>query len=179
MRTVVTLLLTFALWACADVQEQPMAPSDAPAELSHAQEDGFDKYGYNYQAQLFNGLADGVDRNLDGAYWGNTTFANDRLKMSWSEAWDEAAFHGAEWTCDAWTDNQWNGRVPDGSGQTWHYRIVWVGPELEDSPCWREGGYPVWGQFEVIMSHGTVANQHFWDAHAIPAGFGAHNGSGG
>jgi hypothetical protein len=44
--------------------------------------------------------------------------------------------------------------------------------DLEDSPYWHDGGYPVWGQFEVIMSHGTVANEHFWDAHAHAPGLG-------
>ncbi|PJE63372.1 hypothetical protein COU89_03700 [Candidatus Roizmanbacteria bacterium CG10_big_fil_rev_8_21_14_0_10_45_7] len=44
--------------------------------------------------------------------------------------------------------------------EVWHYKIVWVGPELEASPCWREGGYPIWGQFEVIMDHNTVDREH-------------------
>jgi hypothetical protein len=132
---------------------------------------GFDEFGYNYQARIFVGPADGVDRVLDGAVWGDPTYANDRLKMTWSQAWDDARFNGAPWTCDAWEDNQWNGKVPDGSGETWHYRIVWVGPELEESACWQEGGYPIWGQFEVILSHGTLPdNVHIWDAHALPTG---------
>lgn len=92
--------------------------------------------------------------------------------MKWSKAWDDARFHGAPWTPEAWTDNEWNGKVGGGSGEVWHYKIIWVGPKLQDSPYWREGGYPVWGQFEVIMSHGTVANEHFWDAHANPTGYG-------
>ena len=36
---------------------------------------GFDQYGYNDTARIFNGLADGLDRNLDGTYYGNTTYA--------------------------------------------------------------------------------------------------------
>ena len=132
---------------------------------------GFDQYGYNYQARLFNGKADGVDRNLDSAVWGDSTYANDRLVMKWSKAWDDARFNGADWSPEAWTDNEWNGKAPDGSGETWHYKIVWVGPEGESSPYWHEGGYPIWGEFEVIFSQGTVANEHFWDTHANPAGF--------
>ena len=140
---------------------------------------GFDEFGYNYNARIFVGKADGVDRNLDGTVWGDPTYANDLLVMKWSKAWDDARFHGAEWTCDAWLDNEWNGNVPGGSGETWHYKIIWVGPELEDSPCWVDGGYPIWGQFEVIMSHGTFQEDskivHMWEAHAIPTGYGAHN----
>jgi hypothetical protein len=132
---------------------------------------GFDQFGYNYNAKIFVGAADGVDRNLDGMVWGDATYANDHLKMNWSKAWDDARFNGAEWTCDAWEDNQWNGMVPGGSMETWHYMIVWVGPELENSSCWQEGGYPIWGQFEVIMSHGTYENSHIWEAHANPSGY--------
>lgn len=150
-----------------------MAVVAAALTLPHAAAaaGGFDEFGYNYGARIFNGKADGVDRKLDGTVWGHPTYANDRLKMKWSEAWHAARFEGAEWTCDAWLDNNWNGRVQGGSGETWQYRIIWVGPQLEESPCWREGGYAVWGQFEVIMSHGTVGNAHLWDAHAIPSGY--------
>lgn len=137
-------------------------------------DNGFDQFGYNYTARLFVGLADGVDRSLDGKVWGDPTYANDHLVMKWSKAWDEARFHGAPWTCDAWEDNEWNGNVPGGSGETWHYKIVWVGPELENSICWREGGYPIWEEFEVIFSHGTMANEHFWEVHALPSGFGGY-----
>lgn len=133
---------------------------------------GFDVYGYNYNARIFTGKADGVDRNLDGAVWGDPTYANDHLVMKWSKGWDEARFHGAAWGPDAYEDNEWNGKAPGGSGEVWHYKIIWVGPELEASQYWREGGYPIWGQFEVIFSQGTVANEHFWDAHANPTGYG-------
>lgn len=134
--------------------------------------DGFDQYGYNYTARIFVGKADGVDRNLDGTVWGDPTYANDHLVMKWSKAWDDARFHGGAWTTDAWTDNEWNGQVQGGSGEVWHYKIVWVGPCGADGTLLPDGGYCIWGQFEVIMSHGTVANQHFWDAHANPTGYG-------
>ena len=135
---------------------------------------GFDQYGYNYKARIFVGDADTVDRNDDGTVWGDPLYAPDHLVMKWSKAWDDARFHGAEWTPEAWTDNEWNGQAK-GSGEVWHYKIVWVGSELEDSPYWREGGYAIWGEFEVIFSQGTIANEHFWDAHASPAGYGMAN----
>lgn len=139
---------------------------------------GFDEYGYNYGARIFVGPADGVDRKLDGMVWGDPTYANDLLIMKWSKAWHDAKFNGKPWTCDAWVTNEWNGNVPGGSGEVWHYKIVWVGPELENSPCWREGGYPIWGQFEVIMDHGTAMDEelghiiHEWFTHAVPTGLG-------
>ena len=133
---------------------------------------GFDDFGYNYGARLFSGPADGVDRNLDGSVWGDPLYANDHLLMKWSKGWDAARFGGVAWGPDAWTTNHWNGRVPGGSEETWHYLIIWVGSELQDSPYWREGGYPIWGQFEVIFSHGTSPGGHFWEAHATPTGLG-------
>ncbi len=134
---------------------------------------GFDEFGYNYQARIFSGLADGIDLNIDGTVWGDPKYANDHLVMKWSKGWDEAKFQGGEWGPDAWEFNEWNGKVPGGSGDVWHYKIVWVGPELEDSPYWREGGYPIWGQFEVIMSHGNAADgEYFWETLANPTGFG-------
>ncbi|MEX2115427.1 MAG: hypothetical protein WEB37_00960 [Bacteroidota bacterium] len=132
----------------------------------------FDEFGYNYNARIFSGLADGVDRVLDEKVWGDPTYAKDHLVMKWSKAWDDARFNGAAWTPDAWTTNHWNGQLEGGSGEVWQYTIVWVGPELESSPYWREGGYAIWGEFEVIMSHGSVANEHFWEAHARPTGLG-------
>ena len=141
-------------------------------QKSNVAQGGFDQFGYNYTARLFNGIEDGADRNLDGTYWGDPTYANDKLVMKWSKAWDNARFHGKPWSPDAWVDNEYNGKVPGGSGEVWHYKIVWVGPELEDSPYWREGGEAIWGQFEVIFSQGTVANEHFWDIHASPNGYG-------
>lgn len=142
---------------------------------------GFDQFGYNYQARVFVGPADGVDRNLDGTVWGDPTYANDRLVMKWSKGWDDARFHGSPWTADAWEDNEWNGKVSGGSGEVWHYKIIWVGPELQSSQYWRKGGYAIWGQFEVIMDQGVsivdycgVTNNggHQICAHAIPTGYG-------
>jgi len=46
---------------------------------------------------------------------------------------------------DAWCTNEWNGAFPGGSGEVWHYKIIWVEPELENSLYWREGGYSIWG----------------------------------
>jgi hypothetical protein len=135
---------------------------------------GFDEFGYNHQANIFVGAADGVDRVLDGTLYGDSTYASDHLVMKWSKAWADAKYRDAPWTCGAWIDNEWNGMAPGGSGETWHYKIVYVGPAGEASPCWRDGGYSIWGDFEVIFSHGTSANEHFWDAHATPSGFGGY-----
>lgn len=135
---------------------------------------GFDQYGYNYQARVFVGSADGVDRNLDGTVWGDPIYANDHLVMKWSKAWDNARFHGAPWTPDAWVNNEWNGMLPDGSSTTEIVKIIWVGPSLENSPYWRPGGYAIWGEFEAIMDQGMANGTHYSYAHATPNGYGGN-----
>ena len=132
---------------------------------------GFDEFGYNYQARLFVGPADGVDQVLDGTVWGDPAYANDHLVMKWSKAWDDARFNAAPWTSDAWENNEWNGAFPDGSGEVWHYKIQWVG-DCTDGEYFDDGGYCIWGQFEVIMDQGTADGEHIWFAHAIPNGYG-------
>ena len=145
-----------------------------PGMTKNEKERGFDEFGYNYRARVFVGPADGVDRNLDDTVWGDPLYAHDHLVMKWSKAWDDAKFQGEAWTPAAWCTNHWNGAVPGGSGEvTWHFKIIWVGPELEGSAHWREGGYAIWGQFEVIMDHGSdVDHNHIWGAHATPTGLG-------
>ena len=149
--------------------------------MNAANTNGFDQFGYNYKARIFVGKADGVDRVLDGMVWGDPTYANDHLVMKWNEAWDLCNDNGNNdpaFCLGAWTSNEWNGNVKDGSGEVWHYKIIWVGSDVSDgsdvthSQYWRDGGYLIWGNYEVIMSHGTVANEHFWDAHAHPTGYG-------
>ena len=130
---------------------------------------GFDQFGYNYQARVFVGPADGVDRVIDGTVWGDSTYANDHLVMKWSKAWDDARFHDAPWTPDAWCTNEWNGMVQGGSGEVEQCKIIWVGAELESSPYWRPGGYAIWGEFEVIADKYTGRDK--W-AHATPNGLG-------
>ncbi len=129
---------------------------------------GFDEWGYNYQARVFSGPADGVDRVLGN----DPVYGNDHLVMKWSKAWDDARFHGAPWTPDAWVNNEWNGNVPDGSGESEIVKIVWIGActEGELQP---DGGYCIWGQFEAVMDH-YVGADSYWLAHALPNGYGGN-----
>ncbi len=151
---------------------------------------GFDEYGYNYNSRIFRGIGENWFRQMQGLpAWeeGNLylwePYARDRLVMKWSKAWDDAKFgpdgirdngDGGPWTSAAWVTNHWNGAIPGASGEvTWHFKIIWVGPELETSQYWRDGGYPIWGEFEVIMDHGSdVDHNHIWGALATPAGLG-------
>lgn len=167
---VVPLLLMVALVSCSDQTTEPVSTGDQATVANN----GFDMYGYNYTARIFNGILDGADRTLDGKYWGDPYYANDKLVMKWTTDWDRG--NDEEWGnppyATAWTTNHYNGKVQNGTGEVWHYKIVWVGTELQNSTYWVAGGYAIWGQFEVIFSHGSDANEHFWDVHATPAGLG-------
>jgi len=151
----------------------------ALAPLPVQAQGGFDQYGYNYGARIFVGTGGGwcAQRGWGWDCAGQplyAPYANDRLVMKWSKAWDDARFHGLPWTPDAWENNEWNGQVPGGSGEVWHYKIQWVGscgPEGTQLP---DGGYCIWGQFEVIMDQGTFSDHtHQWYALALPNGYGA------
>src|SRR5665811_692284 len=49
---------------------------------------GFNEFGYNYCARIFNGPADGVDKMHDGMVWRNSTYAANHLVMKLNAAWD-------------------------------------------------------------------------------------------
>ncbi len=121
---------------------------------------GYDQFGYNYQAHIFNGTYDSSDRVLDGLYWGDPTsadYADDSLIMKWSDTWlanvdcnnDGKLDRGlgtegyATNTSRGWLTNQNEGDYTDAGGVLQHYtyfaKIVWTGP-----------GSPLWGQYTII-----------------------------
>jgi hypothetical protein len=158
--TIVLLALTFALVI-------PVAAGG-----------GFDDFGYNRTARIFNGtgaswcLEKGALPNCLGIY------STDKLIMKWNAEWDRGNLEN--WSRPpyaAWENNEWNGAVPGGSGEVWHYKIVWVGPCGADGTLLDNGGYCIWGQFETIMDQGTDLNSgpvHTWLAHANPTGYGSY-----
>ena len=111
---------------------------------------GFDEYGYNYNARLFNGLGANSDRSFEpeGYCWG-AYVGDSHLVMKWSKEWDEARFGGGEFGPGCWENNVWIGKYTgsDGEEHTWSYYclIVWIG--TEEPP---EGAVPIWGSFAII-----------------------------
>lgn len=139
---------------------------------------GFDSYGYNDTARIFNGTGESwsLAKGLPADYLG--VYANDKLVMKWNAEWDRGNVEN--WTngpYDAWENNEWNGMVPGGSGAVWKYKIVWVGDYNADPSLIPEGGYGIWGQFAVLMDQGkdpSYGPGHLWFAHAKPTGYGAY-----
>ena len=138
---------------------------------STALANGFDEFGYNDVAGVFVGPADGVDGSLDGAVWGDSTYANDHLVMKWNKAWDDCNNNGyddPEFCAGAWTTNEYNGMNPDGTQSVWHYKMIWVGSDGEASPYWLDGGYSIWGNYEVIQDFGFDPSGHYRLANVHP-----------
>lgn len=114
---------------------------------------GYDIYGYNYQAHAYNGTYDGLDRVLDGKYYGQSgDFVDDRVGMKWSDDWlsstdcngDGKLDRGASGTSQGWLTNHIAGDYVDGAGVTQRYtdfvKIVWTGPSS-----------PLWGEYSIIQ----------------------------
>jgi len=116
---------------------------------------GYDQFGYNYQAHMFNGTYDSVDRKLDGKYWDSTgDYVDDMLTMKWSDDWlsnkdcdgDGKLDRGSSGTSQGWETNHVIGDYDsNGDGiQDAHYtdfvKVVWVGP-----------GGSLWGQYDIIQ----------------------------
>lgn len=152
----------FAISACGEARTgMPTGVAKSGFNVPAA---GFDELGYNDVAGIFNGLADGTDGVLDGKVWGDPTFANDHLVMKWNKAWPDGD--------GAWTMNEWNGQVPGGSGEVWHYKIVRTPAPCAGGSVLPDGSICIWDHFAITMSQGTVANEHFWQVHATPTGYG-------
>jgi hypothetical protein len=82
-------------------------------------------------------------------------YAHDKLVMKWNAEWDRGnAEVWANPPYKAWENNEWNGKVEDGSGSVWYYKIVWIGGTGADGTLLPNGGYRIWGQFEVMMDQG-------------------------
>ena len=137
--------------------------------------------GYNWKARVFVGTGEEWymqkhSASHAAAHANLGIYSHDKLVMKWNAEWDRGNDEAwANGPYDAWCTNQWNGMSGDGSGETWHYKNVWVGPDDPDTigvydPPYPRDGIPLWGQFEMIMSHGTYGGEHIWEIHATPTG---------
>ena len=173
---IVTAVILAAVLAGPAVAAKP-DDFDSNGNVIHSVSDaGFDQYGYNRTARIFSGSATGWCLERGAAPDCLGLYSNDRLVMKWNAEWDRG--NAEDWDSPpyaAWLTNEWNGKAPGGSGQVWHYKIVWVGPCGSNYTPLEDGGYCLWGQFEVIMDQGVDPNVgpgHLWFAQARPNGMG-------
>jgi hypothetical protein len=153
---------------------------------------GYDKYGYNYQAHMFNGLYENYSRPATPFTEGEVN-----LIMKWSDEWlsnidcgpgtpDGKLDRGldrqtgvSEGISKGWLTNHFEGECKGADGVERHFtnfvKIVWVGPAPAVDP-WADKR--IWGQYAVIEEVGDsegVCNGHtglIKEMLSKPAGFG-------
>lgn len=127
---------------------------------------GFDKWGYNYQAHLFNGLYDNNTRPVPPVTTG------DELEMKWNDAWMSNQDCDGDHLLDrhygfasyigsgAWLTNHQKGVYTDADGkQRWDYFSKIVAAPANAtlvSGTWiavdgTEIGPAIWGEFAIIQ----------------------------
>ena len=152
-----------------------------PVVTASASGGGFDQYGFNNSARVFNGTASswcqgklGWTKSACDTYMG--LYANDQLIMKWNAAWDACNLAGqTDVACAGATlTNEWNGMVPNGSGATEHIKIVWYSQTGcgADYTALPDGGYCIWGDYEAIMDQWMSNGVHTVWGFATPNGFG-------
>ncbi|MGE5393027.1 MAG: hypothetical protein ACM3NH_04770 [Candidatus Saccharibacteria bacterium] len=153
---------------------------------------GFDKWGYNYQAHMFNGLSSNYSRpevpDTDGT---------EQLVMKWSDDWlanvaceqDSARKLArgydpktgmAAGVSKGWVTNHYEGDYLGDDNEYHHYtyfvKIVWVGAAPTDGTTDPWAGKRVWGSYAIIEE---VNNDPYNGFHGVsrdslvnPAGLG-------
>ena len=133
---------------------------------------GYDEFGYNYQAHMFNGRYCDYDRVIGGAY------CDVELIMKWNDAWLSNMDCDGDGSLDrhngfvsyigsgAWTTNHMTGLNPDGSRWAYFVKIVAAPADAYKVPenangssipgTWYssddvEIGYVIWSDFAVIQ----------------------------
>lgn len=138
---------------------------------------GYDKYGYNYQAHMFNGFSINYTRPsvpfTDGL---------EKLIMKWSDEWLANADCNGDGKLDrglisagvppsgvskGWLTNHYEGDYWGDDGELHHYtyfaKIVWVGPAPSIGPDpW--GDSRIWGVYAIIEE---VNNDPYGGFHGI------------
>ena len=137
---------------------------------------GYDEFGYNYQAHMFNGRYCDYDRVAGGDY------CDVKLVMKWNDGWlsnmdcdgdsvlDRHRGYASYIGSGAWcTNHQW-GYNDDGTKWTYFVKIV-----AAPADAYEEGGYwftadgteigpAIWGAFAIIQQ---VINDKVTDDHGL------------
>jgi hypothetical protein len=151
---------------CATIQQGGLTDT-----MGNPLSTGYDQFGYNYQAHMFNGTYDSSDRVLDGKYFGATgDYVDDRLSMKWSDDWlankdctgdGLLDRDGSTGISKGWLTNHVEGEYVDGDGNLQHYtyfvKIVWVGP-----------GGSLWGEYEIIQENYNDPTGHSHAKFGVP-----------
>lgn len=152
--------------SCVKIQAGTLLASDGITPLRT----GYDQWGYNYQAHMFNGLAVNYGRPVPPL-----TEGTENLVMKWSDDWLANVDCNGDGKLDrgldvktglsddnskGWVTNHYEGDYEGTDGELHHYtyfaKIVWVGPATSPDPWGGEvtAGNPtgrrIWGVYAII-----------------------------
>ncbi|HHT9145204.1 MAG TPA: hypothetical protein ACFYD4_05910 [Candidatus Wunengus sp. YC61] len=168
-------LASMAFAECTTIQDGTLLTSDG-----RVIETGFDEWGYNYQAHLFNGGYCDAYRNADWCQ----PYKDDELIMKWNDAWLSNQDCDGDGLLDrhygyttyigsgAWLTNHQKGTYIDGKGkkQRWEYFVKIVAAPADATKTggtWyaadgTEIGPVIWGDFAIIqeVSNDTGTGEH-------------------
>jgi hypothetical protein len=171
----ILLLSSMAFAQCATIQDGTLLRSDGVLI-----ETGFDEWGYNYQALMFNGKYCDAYRN---AAWCQS-WKDDDLMMKWNDAWLSNQACDGDGLLDrhngypsyigsgAWLTNHQKGTYLDNNGkkQKWEYFVKIVAAPVDATASggfwYTPGNIPIgpaiWGEFAVIqeVSNDTGTGDH-------------------
>jgi hypothetical protein len=143
---------------------------------------GYDEFGYNYQAHMFNGRYCDYDRVVGGAY------CDVNLIMKWNDPWISNKDCDGDGKLDrhhgfasyigsgAWCTNHQSGTYvgDDGKEHKWTWFVKIVAKPTADYDCATYGGIEIWGSFCEIQSvfNDPYAGYHGLELKAIRPGLG-------
>lgn len=160
---------------CTTIQSGELSASDGSIITT-----GFDEWGYNYQARLFNGYY--CDAYRDAAWCQD--YKEDSLSMKWNDAWLSNKDCDGDLLLDrhygfptykgsgAWLTNHMSGTYTGDEGQdcSWVYFVKIVAAPADAQligTMWytadgEEIGPAIWGEFAIIqeVSNDACAGQH-------------------
>lgn len=149
---------------CFTIQDGTLVASDGSLITT-----GYDQWGYNYQARIFNGKYCDAYRNAEWCQ----AYANDDLEMKWNDGWlsnkscdgdlllDRHYGFSAYRGSGAWVTNHQKGSYIDDNGkkQRWTYFVKIVAAPADANltgGVWyaadqTEIGPAIWGEFATIQ----------------------------
>jgi len=142
--------------ACTKIQDGTLLRSDGVVITT-----GYDEWGYNYQAHMFNGMYCDAYRN---AAWCQP-YADDELMMKWNDAWlanvdcdgdDLLDRHYGSTDYEgsgAWLTNHQRGTYEyNGTICEWDWFVKIVAKPSVGYDCTSAGAVQIWGAFCEIQS---------------------------
>ena len=178
MKKLMFVLVALALLAIpsAAIADEPMCTTIQDGTLYASTGElittGYDEFGYNYQAHMFNGRYCDYDRVPGGPY------CDVNLVMKWNDAWlsnkdctengllDRHYGFESYIGSGAWCTNHQSGTYigDDGKEHKWTWFVKIVARPTADYNCAAHGGVQIWGSFCEIQS---VYNDPYGGYHGV------------